>query len=184
MNKKSIDTKNENMSDNFNAECYIPETSNNNSVNHTVNFIKKSPNEILTNENNSTNTYSNINNDNCSNTSLNITPPSIFEPTNLGHHEKINILNETSTVHGTTLTQALSNTQIQSQAQTPGMLQGQNSKNRPSKNKNDISVELAKPVSPNTPMGPQTEAAGQLRVDESGPGALTNKSSSFNIMPE
>jgi hypothetical protein len=64
------------------------------------------------------------------------------------------------------------------------MLQGQNSKNRPSNKKIDISVELAKPVSPNTPMGPQTEAACQLRVDESGPGALTNKSSSFNIMPE
>lgn len=117
MNKKSIDTKNENMSDNFNAECYIPETSNNNSVNHTVNFIKKSPNEILTNENNSTKSYSNINNDNCSNNSLNITPPSIIEPTNLGNHEKVNILNETSTVQGTTLTQALSNTQIQTQGQ-------------------------------------------------------------------
>ena len=64
------------------------------------------------------------------------------------------------------------------------MQQEQNPKSRQQKNNNDISVELENSVTPNTPIGAQTEAAGQLRVDETGPGALTNKSSSFNIMPE
>ena len=91
MNKKSLDTKNENMIDNFPAE-FILETSNNNSINNPT-FNKKSPNENLTNENNSIKSYSNINNDNISSNSLNITPPNIIEPT-VHHHEKINIRHE------------------------------------------------------------------------------------------